>query len=101
MASGNVTADKWVRLRAWIARHLVDLDAPAANPSNEDYPSAGVVAHLLWGSGPSKRSAQRALDYADRVVTKLEEENRSQLGVESESMAKIEQRISTAGFEGP
>jgi HK97 family phage prohead protease len=99
MASGNVTADKWVRIRAWISRHLVDLDAPAANPSNEDYPSAGVVAHLLWGSGPSKRSAQRALDYADRVVTKLEEENRSQVGVESESMAKIEQRISTAGFE--
>jgi HK97 family phage prohead protease len=99
MASGNVTADKWVRLRAWISRHLVDLDAPAANPNNEDYPSAGVVAHLLWGSGPSKRSAQRTLDYANRVVTKLEEENRSQLGVESESMAKIEQRISTAGFE--
>jgi HK97 family phage prohead protease len=99
MAAGNVTADKWVRIRAWISRHLVDLDAPAANPSNEDYPSAGVVAHLLWGSGPSKRSAQRALDYADRVVTRLEEENRSLLGVESESMAKIEQRISTAGFE--
>jgi HK97 family phage prohead protease len=33
------------------------------------------------------------------VVTRLEEENRSLLGVESESMAKIEQRISTAGFE--
>jgi len=99
MAAGNVTADKWVRIRAWIARHLVDLDAPAANPNNEDYPSAGVVAHLLWGSGPSKRSAQRALDYADRVVTKLEEENRSRSGVESESMAKIEQRISTAEFE--
>ena len=99
MASGNVTADKWVRIRAWISRHLVDLDAPAANPNNENYPSAGVVADLLWGSGPSKRSAQRALDYADRVVTRLEEENRSQLSVESESMAKIEQRISTAGFE--
>jgi HK97 family phage prohead protease len=99
MASGNVTADKWVRIRAWISRHLVDLDAPAANPNNEDYPSAGVVAHLLWGSGPSKRSAQRALDYANRVVTKLEEDNRSRLGVESENMAKIEQRISTAGFE--
>jgi HK97 family phage prohead protease len=99
MAAGNVTADKWVRIRAWIARHLVDLDAPAANPNNEDYPSAGVVAHLLWGSGPSKRSAQRTLDYADRVVTRLEEENRSQVGVESESMAKIEQRISTVGFE--
>jgi len=30
MASGNITADKWVRLAAWIARHLGDLDAPAA-----------------------------------------------------------------------
>jgi HK97 family phage prohead protease len=99
MAAGNVTADKWVRMRAWISRHLVDLDAPAANPNNEDYPSAGVVAHLLWGSGPSKRAAQRALDYADRVVTRLEEENRASVSVESESMAKVEQRINTANFE--
>ena len=99
MAAGNVTADKWVRLRAWISRHLVDLDAPAANPSNEEYPSAGVVAHLLWGSGPSKRSAQRALAFADNVVTKLEEENRATVSVESESMAKVEQRINTAQFE--
>ena len=53
MASGNVTADKWVRIAAWIARHLVDLDSPSANPTNENYPSPGVVAHLLWGSGPS------------------------------------------------
>jgi hypothetical protein len=37
---------------------LVDLDAPDADPDSEDYPSAGVVAHLLWGSG-SKRAAQR------------------------------------------
>jgi HK97 family phage prohead protease len=99
MAAGNVTADKWVRMGAWIARHTSDLDAPAANPSNEDYPSAGVVAHLLWGSGPSKRSAQRALDYANRVKTKLEEENRAKISVESESMAKVEQRISVSEFE--
>jgi HK97 family phage prohead protease len=99
MASGNVTADKWVRMRAWISRHLVDLDAPAANPNNDNYPSAGVVAHLLWGSGPSKRSAQRALAYADRIVTRLEEENRATVSVESENMAKVEQRINIAQFE--
>jgi hypothetical protein len=75
MASGSVTADKWVRIRAWIARHLADLDAPAAQPSSPDYPSAGVVAHLLWGSGPSKRAAQRALDYAEGVVSRIEAEN--------------------------
>ena len=63
MARGNVTADKWVRINAWIARHLVDLDAPAANPNNEKYPSAGVVAHLLWEPLPfTERIKQGAFE---------------------------------------
>lgn len=97
MANGSVTADKWVRIRAWIARHLVDLDSPAANPSNEDYPSAGVVAHLLWGSGPSKRAARRALDYADGVVTRIEAENEGR--AKGEALSKIETRTQTVDFE--
>ena len=36
MAAGNVTADKWVRIRAWISRHLVDLDSAAARPDSPD-----------------------------------------------------------------
>ena len=99
MAEGNVTADKWVRIRAWIARHLVDLDAPDANPNSENYPSAGVVAHLLWGSGPSKASARRALNYAEGVVARLEEENRASISQESEQMAKIEKRTNEVKFE--
>jgi HK97 family phage prohead protease len=99
MAEGNVTADKWVRIRAWIARHLVDLDAPDANPTSENYPSAGVVAHLLWGSGPSKASARRALNYAESVVARLEEENRASISQESEQMAKIEKRTNEVQFE--
>jgi len=97
MASGSVTADKWVRLRAWIARHLVDLDAPAANPNSEDYPSAGVVAHLLWGSGPSRRAAQRALDYAEGVVSRIEAENEGR--AKGEALSKIETRVNTTEFE--
>lgn len=99
MAEGNVTADKWVRIRAWIARHLGDLDSPDANPSSPNYPSAGVVAHLLWGSGPSKASARRALNYAEGVVARLEEENRASISQESEQMAKIEKRTNTVQFE--
>jgi HK97 family phage prohead protease len=99
MAAGNVTADKWVRIAAWIARHLGDLDAPDANPTAENYPSAGVVAHLLWGSGPSKSSARRALDYAQGVVGRLEEENRASISQESEQMAKIEKRTNEVKFE--
>jgi HK97 family phage prohead protease len=74
MAEGRVSDDKWIRIAAWIARHLVDLDAPDANPDSDNYPSAGVVAHLLWGSGPSKRAAQRTKDYADSVVARIRAE---------------------------
>ena len=74
MAQGRVSDDKWIRIAAWIARHLVDLDAPDANPESDNYPSAGVVAHLLWGSGPSKRAAQRTKDYADSVVARIRAE---------------------------
>jgi HK97 family phage prohead protease len=74
MAEGRVSDDKWIRIAAWIARHLVDLDSPDANPDSDNYPSAGVVAHLLWGSGPTKRAAQRTKDYADSVVARIRQE---------------------------
>ena len=97
MAAGNVTADKWVRLAAWIARHMGDLDAPAADPDNEDYPSAGVVAHLLWGSGPSKRAAERALSYAQGVVGRLRDENNDRSA--GNNVADLETRMSPTDFE--
>jgi HK97 family phage prohead protease len=97
MAAGNVTADKWVRIRAWIARHLVDLDSPSAKPDSPDYPSAGVVAHLLWGSGPSKRAAQRALTYAEGVVSRIEAENEGR--AKGEALSKIETRVHNTKFE--
>ena len=97
MAAGNVTADKWVRIRAWIARHLPDLDSPAARPDSPDYPSPGVVAHLLWGSGPSKRSAQRTLTYAEGVVARIEEENEGR--AKGKALSKIETRVTPIQFE--
>jgi HK97 family phage prohead protease len=97
MASGSVTADKWVRIRAWIARHLGDLDAPAANPDSPEYPSAGVVAHLLWGSGPSKQSAERALAFAEGVVARLEEENSGR--ARGKNLAAIEHRTNLVDYE--
>lgn len=95
MAEGNVTADKWVRIRAWISRHLVDLDAPDANPDSDNYPSPGVVAMALWGGGGTKRSAERALAYAEGVVGRLEEENEGR--AKGEAVSKLETRV----FEQP
>ncbi len=99
MAEGNVTADKWVRIAAWIARHMSDLDSPNAKPSSDNFPSAGVVAHLLWGSGATKTSANRAMKYAEGVVRRLEEENRTLVSVEAKDMAKIETRLHVTPFE--
>jgi hypothetical protein len=77
MADGQVSDDKWIRIAAWIARHMEDLDAPDADPDSDGYPSAGVVAHLLWGSGPSKARARAAMAYAEGVVERIRAEERT------------------------
>lgn len=89
MADGQVSDDKWIRTAAWIARHLGDLDSPDANPNSDNYPSAGVVAHLLWGSGPSKRQARRALEYAQGVVERIRAEERTANDLQNEKWRTI------------
>jgi HK97 family phage prohead protease len=93
MSRGVITADKWVRLRAWIARHLVDMDAPQNTPGEDGYPGPGAVAMALWGGGGSKRSAERALEYADGVVGRLEAENDERSTVTGEAKSKLETRL--------
>lgn len=97
MASGSVTADKWARIAAWIPRHLVDLDAPAASPNNPAYPSPGVVAMALWGGGVNKRQAERALEYAQGVVARLAEENEGR--AKGQAAGKLETRVHSTRFE--
>jgi len=99
MAEGNMTADKWVRTAAWIARHLVDLDAPQNMPGDENYPGPGAVAMALWGGGGSTRSARRALQYAEGVVDTIERENEGR-NVTGKAKAKLEIRqFEAGGFE--
>jgi HK97 family phage prohead protease len=103
MAAGRVSADKWVRIAAWIARHMVDLDAQQNSDRNDPgYPGAGLVAHLLWGSGPSKAQARRAMAYAEGVVERIRAEEESQrwssvniqLKKEKEAkVTKVERRV--------
>jgi len=71
MASGDVTEEKWRKIAPWIARHLVDLEAEGVAEGDI---TAGMVAHLLWGSGTTKAAATRAMQYAEGVVARLEEE---------------------------
>jgi len=97
MSNGSMTADKWVRTRAFIARHLVDMDAPANTPGDDNYPGPGAVAMALWGGGGSKRSAQRALGYAEGVVGRIEAENEGR--AKGQALSKMETRVNSAQFE--
>jgi HK97 family phage prohead protease len=97
MSNGSMTADKWVRTRAFIARHLVDMDAPANTPGDDNYPGPGAVAMALWGGGGSKRSAERALAYAEGVVARIEAENEGR--AKGQALSKMETRTNPAQFE--
>lgn len=97
MAAGRVTADKWVRIAAWIARHMVDLDASKnTDPSDPEYPGAGLVAHLLWGSGNSKTKAARTMNYAQGIVNQLQAENDDR----AVNLNQKETRMETRHFNG-
>ena len=62
MAAGEVSEDKVVRVSAWAARHLVDLDAPQNSDADADgWPGAGAVAFYLWGIDPL--DPQPAIDW--------------------------------------
>ena len=74
MAQGEVSERKWRLIAPWIARHLGDLDSPSAQPDSPEYPSAGVVAMLLWGAPANRRGAERAQAYAEGVVARLDAE---------------------------
>jgi|688.fasta_scaffold09689_4 hypothetical protein len=67
-AGDELTPERVVTIRAWHARHAVDLEAPAnANPDDPGYPGPGRVASALWGGPP-------AAEWAERKVAELERE---------------------------
>lgn len=84
---GTVSETKVRKIGPWIARHMVDLDAPSnKNTGDSGYPGAGLVAHLLWGSGPSKTRAQAAMNWANRQVAMLDKKQSASV-VESETLS--------------
>ena len=75
----NLSVDTIKRMASFFARHRVDLDAPAANPDNEDYPSAGVIAWMLWGGDPNNPDGA-GVAWADSKLAKLEGDAESDNG---------------------
>ena len=67
----NLTPETVARMANFFSRHRVDLDAPAADPSHEDYPSAGVIAWLLWGGDPANPDEAGAA-WSERKLEELD-----------------------------
>ena len=95
MADGEISPDKWRKIAAWIARHMVDLEAADGEIT------AGVVAHLLWGSGSTKKEAQRTMDYAQNIVDQLDaelEEERSESPVVEHRWVAVDKGTRSIAF---
>ena len=89
MAAGRITENKVRKMAPWFARHQVDGQAPKnSDPSDSQYPGAGLVAWLLWG-GDSNFS-DRAQNWAQRKIDALDAESDSR-----SKMKKIERRTFT------
>lgn len=89
MAAGNISENKVRKMAPWFARHKVDGQAPQnSNPSDAQYPGAGLVAWLLWG-GDSDFS-DRAQNWAQRKIDALDAEANSRSKVK-----EIERRTFT------
>lgn len=90
MAAGRISENKVRKMAPWFARHKVDGQAPKnSDPSNAQYPGAGLVAWLLWG-GDSNFS-DRAQNWAQRKIDALDAEADSR----SKMTKKIERRTYT------
>ena len=59
-----VTADDIVHISSYFARHAVDKDGKAHAWGDDDDPSAGYIAWLLWGGEAGKK-------WADGLKAKL------------------------------
>lgn len=98
MANGFISEDKVKRMGPWIARHIGDLDAPRNSDTEDpDYPGAGLVAHLLWGSGPTKTMANRVRRWAERQAAEYRfaegENTLTTRGLDPEKAEKILDRL--------
>ena len=90
MAAGRISENKVRKMAPWFARHQVDGQAPKNNdPSNTQYPGAGLVAWLLWGGDSS--FSDRAQSWSQRKIDALDAEAESR----SEMSKKIERRTYT------
>ena len=84
MVAGEIRDEKVQLMGPWIARHIVDLDAPQnSDPDADGYPGAGLVAMLLWAGGPDVAGARRTQEWAEQTAARLDEDDADTNGVKN------------------
>lgn len=61
----ELSIDTVRRMHSFFARHAVDAKAEGFRPGEKGYPSAGRIAHALWGGTPGRSFAARVVKQAD------------------------------------
>ena len=97
MADGQISEDKVVRVSAWAARHMIDLEAEQnTDPELEEFPGAGAVAFYLWGIDPVHPEA--AIAWFDAKAEEIRNEDlvRSRsVSVPSANLFRMENGVET------
>tara|TARA_R100000458_G_C8269981_1_gene244708 strand:+ start:59 stop:1717 length:1659 start_codon:yes stop_codon:yes gene_type:complete len=66
MANGeDISPEKAVKMRAWLARHETDKTGEGFSPGEDGFPSPGRVAWALWGGDP-------AVSWSEKLVRQME-----------------------------
>ena len=69
MANGaDISPEKAVKMRAWLARHESDKSGEGFDPGEDGFPSPGRVAWALWGGDP-------AVSWSNKLVGQMERED--------------------------
>ena len=96
MADGQITEDKVIRVAAWVARHMVDLDAPANSDADDpNWPGNGAVAFYLWGIDPL--DPEPAIDWFNR---KRDEINAEEEADEARYRVPLRRNATIKGMDG-
>jgi len=87
LANGeDITRDKVIKMRAWLARHEVDKKGKGFYPAQVGYPSPGRVAWALWGGDP-------AVTWSNKLVLQLEAQDKRSINND------VDQTTKTFGYQ--
>jgi hypothetical protein len=69
----NLSYDTVKRMRSFFARHASDAKAEGFERGEKGFPSAGYIAHLLWGGDAGKAWADGIVEREEKKESKMEE----------------------------